>query len=220
MLDASGKPVSLTWHYSRAEVLADGLIHALGITLACAGLAILAAVSFSFAQASERVAVLTYGTSLLVALTISAAYNLWPVNGWKWYLRRIDHSTIFLLIAGTYTPFLLLSGDGTTRLLLAGIWAAAIGGALVKIMLPGRFERLGVAVCLGLGWSGLLTADQVLAALPAAALWLLVAGGLLYSVGVIFHLWQRLRFQNAIWHGFVLAAAGCHYGAVLLSVWA
>jgi len=99
--------------------------------------------------------------------------------------------------------------------LLAGVWCVAIVGIVLKLVLPGRFDRISVGLYLAMGWSGIMLYDRVVAALPTLALWFVVAGGALYSLGVIFHAWRRLRFQNAIWHCFVLLGAACHYTAVL-----
>jgi hemolysin III len=101
---------------------------------------------------------------------------------------------------------------------LAGIWAAALAGIAIKLLWPGRFDRTSVVVYLVMGWSGLFTIGPVAAALAPVTLTLIAAGGVLYSAGVVFHAWRSLRFQNAIWHGFVLSAAFCHYAAVLTSV--
>ena len=99
--------------------------------------------------------------------------------------------------------------------LLAGVWCLAIVGVVLKLALPGRYDRVAVGLYLAMGWSGVMLYDAVSTALPVMALWFVVAGGALYSFGVIFHAWQRLRFQNAIWHAFVLLGAACHYTAVL-----
>jgi hemolysin III len=134
-------------------------------------------------------------------------------------LRRFDHAAIFVMIAGTYTPFIAQMKAGVASAsLLTGVWLTAIFGIALKTLLPGRFDRTAVAACLVLGWSGALAYDSVATALPSISLWLLAAGGALYSIGVIFHCWQSLRFQNAIWHLFVLVAACCHYSAVLFCV--
>jgi hemolysin III len=100
-------------------------------------------------------------------------------------------------------------------LLLGGVWGVAIVGVAMKLFLPGRFDRLSILLYLAMGWSGLAAYDAVFTSLPKFTLWFVVAGGALYTLGVIFHAWQRLRFQNAIWHGFVLLGAACHYTAVL-----
>jgi hemolysin III len=133
----------------------------------------------------------------------------------KWILRRFDHSAIYLLIAATYTPFAVQLKGVLAFGLLAWVWSVAALGIVVKLLLPGRLDRLSVVFYLLLGWSGIVLAESITTALPVSALWLLAAGGLLYTAGVIFHVWRSLRFQNAIWHAFVLGAAACHYTAVL-----
>jgi hemolysin III len=203
------------WRYDRTEVLADGIVHALGIVLALAAVAVLVVAASGTAAPLALSSVLVYGGGLLAVLSISAAYNLWPVSPVKWILRRFDHSAIYLLIAGTYTPFVAHMKAGWASFsLLGGVWAAALVGIALKLRFPGRFDRLSVGLYLAIGWSGVLAYEAV-AALPASTIWLLGAGGVLYTVGVVFHLWESLRFQNAIWHGFVLTGAACHYGAVL-----
>ncbi|AWN46971.1 DNA-binding protein [Methylobacterium terrae] len=215
-----GRPLSLAWTYTPRELVADGVVHVVGVSLGVIGaLALTISAALSNLAPSEKVAVGVYAAGLVAMLSTSAAYNMWPVGRLKWRLRRADHATIFLMIAGTYTPLVALVGtDGFAFGLLAGIWLVAVAGAAVKLTLPGRFDRLAIALYLALGWSGIMAYESVIAALSPPALWLLAAGGLLYSLGVVFHVWRRLPFQNAIWHGFVLAAAACHYGAVFRSV--
>jgi hemolysin III len=153
---------------------------------------------------------------LLAMLVLSATYNLWPVSRAKWVLRRFDHSAIYLLIAATYTPFIMELKDSILAMaLLVGVWCVAIVGIMLKLVLPGRFDRLSVGLYLAMGWSGMTLYGRVVAILPTFALCFVVAGGALYSLGVVFHAWQRLRFQNAIWHCFVLLGAACHYMAVM-----
>jgi hemolysin III len=197
-------------------MLADGVIHVSGVGLGVAAVAALVVAAVQVAGPWEVTSVLVYGSGLLSVLFVSALYNLWPLTPRKWLLRRFDHSAIYLLIAGTYTPFLTqMKGGFQSTTWLVGIWATALFGMVLKLAFPGRFDRLSIVLYLLIGWSGIVVYDAVVATLPATTLWLLAAGGLLYTTGVIFHLWQGLRFQNAIWHAFVLVAAGCHYGAVL-----
>jgi hemolysin III len=145
----------------------------------------------------------------------SPTYNLWPVSPTKWVLRRLDHSAIYILIAATYTPFIVeLKQSLFAYALLIGVWCVAIWGIVLKLRWPGRFDRLAVGLYLALGWSGAMLYDSAITALPTLALACVIAGGVLYSLGVIFHSWRRLRFQNVIWHCFVLLGAGCHYAAV------
>jgi len=143
---------------------------------------------------------------------------LWPISPIKWWLRRLDHSAIYLLIAATYTAFILPMHGTAPAVLLVTIWLAALAGITIKIVWPGRFDRTSIGLYLAMGWSCLFAIQPIIAALTPGTLWLIAAGGALYSIGVIFHVWRSLRFQNAIWHGFVLAAASCHYAAVLTSL--
>jgi hemolysin III len=210
---------SVSWNYDRAEIIADRIIHAVGIVLGVAGAAVLLTIAFQTARAAEIGSVIVYVIGLLSMLGASAAYNFWPISPRKWVLRRLDHSAIYLLIAATYTPFLFNMKNGmTAALLLAVIWLTAVAGMALKLMWPGRLDRLSIAFYLVLGWSGALAYEPVAAVLRPLTLWLIVIGGALYSIGVLFHVWERLRFHTAIWHGFVLGAAGCHYAAVMSCV--
>ncbi len=131
-------------------------------------------------------------------------------------LRRFDHAAIYLLIAGTYTPFLAQLDDGATaRAMLAVVWSAAAIGMAIKLFLPGRFDRLAVVFYLAIGWSGGAIAGTLLETLPPSTLWLMVAGGVVYSCGVVFFVWRSLRFQSAVWHSFVVTGAGLHLAAVM-----
>ena len=175
----------------------------------------------AMAVKAERIGVLpilVYVIGLLTMLALSAAYNMWPVSPVKWVLRRFDHSAIYLLIPGTYTPFLAQMKNALVSPGLGiGVWLSAALGMALKLALPGRFDRLAVILCLLLGWSGVIAYDSFASALPSSSLWLLAIGGILYSLGTLFHVLQRLRFHNAIWHSFVLLGASCHYSAVLAS---
>jgi hemolysin III len=207
---------AIGWNYDRAELIADGVIHAVGVLFGIIAATVLVVLTVVYAGTIDIVGVSIYVAGLLSMLVLSATYNLWPVSRAKWVLRRFDHSAIYLLIAATYTPFILELKDSVFALaLLVCVWCVAILGIVLKLAWPGRFDRVSVGIYLAMGWSGMMLYDAVVKALPTVALWFVVAGGALYSLGVIFHAWRRLRFQNAIWHGFVLAGAACHYTAVL-----
>jgi hemolysin III len=207
---------AVRWNYDRAELIADGVVHGIGVFGGLVAATVLIVLAAIYATPVEVAAVSVYVAGLLAMLVLSATYNLWPVSRAKWVLRRFDHSAIYVLIAATYTPFFIQVKDSIFAVvLLISVWCVAAGGTVLKLVLPGRFDRVSVGLYLAMGWSGLMLYDAVVSALPAMALWLVVAGGALYSLGVIFHAWQRLRFQNAIWHGFVLLGAACHYTAVL-----
>ena len=207
---------AVRWNYDRAELIADGIVHAIGVFGGLIAATVLIVLTAVYATALDVAVVSVYVAGLLAMLVLSATYNLWPVSRAKWVLRRFDHSAIYLLIAATYTPIIMELKDSVTAMvLLAGVWCVAIIGIVLKLVLPGRFDRLSVGLYLAMGWSGVMLYGRVVATLPALALGFVAAGGALYSLGVIFHAWQRLRFQNAIWHCFVLLGAACHYTAVL-----
>ena len=207
---------AVRWNYDRAELIADGVVHAVGVCFGLIAATVLVVLTAVYATTFEVVGVSIYVAGLLAMLMLSAIYNLWPVSRAKWILRRFDHSAIYVLIAATYTPFIMQVKDSVFAIaILIGVWCVAIFGVVLKLALPGRYDRLAVGLYLAMGWSGVILYDAVVAALPGMALWFVLAGGALYSLGVIFHAWHRLRFQNAIWHSFVLLGAACHYTAVL-----
>jgi hemolysin III len=216
MTDHDGRPLHITWNYTRAEMIADAVVHGIGIAFGVIGGAAIIVLAAVFAGWAQLAAVTVYAIGLVALLSVSAAYNLWPVSRTKWLLRRFDHALIYVLIAATYTPFITRFPHGFDRYaLLFGVWAVALGGAALKVALPGRFDRLSIALCILLGMSGGLAWNTISAALPPSTVWLMVAGGSVYVAGVIFHVWQGLRFQNAVWHAFVLVASMLFYSAVL-----
>src|ERR1700712_137839 len=207
---------AVRWNYDRAELIADGVVHGIGVLGGLVAATVLVVLTAIYATPLEVAVVSVYVAGLLAMLVLSATYNLWPVSRAKWVLRRFDHSAIYVLIAATYTPFIMQMKDSVFAIaLLIGVWCVAVVGIVIKLVLPGRFDRLSVGLYLAMGWSGAMLYDKVVVALPAMAFAFFLAGGALYSLGVVFHAWQRLRFQNAIWHSFVLLGAACHYTAVL-----
>jgi hemolysin III len=207
---------AMHWNYDRAEIIADGIVHVIGVCFGLIAATTLVVLTAIYASALDIVAVSIYVAGLLAMLVLSATYNLWPISRAKWVLRRLDHSAIYVLIAATYTPLIMQVKDSVFAIaLLIGVWCVAIFGIVLKLALPGRFDRLAVGLYLAMGWSGMMLYDAVVKVLPTLALGFLIAGGVLYSLGVIFHAWRRLRFQNVIWHCFVLSGAACHYTAVL-----
>jgi hemolysin III len=209
----------IPWRYDRGEIIADGIVHGIGVVAALIAVTVLIFYAAVWGSGGSLLSVSIYGIGLITSLGISFAYNVWPVSPTKWVLRRFDHSAIFILIAATYTPFLQAGlPDPLITANLIGIWCVALFGIFLKCMLPGRFDRLTILLYLAMGWSGILLASRLYDVLSLATLTLILVGGVIYTCGVIFHVWERLRFQNAIWHGFVVAAAGVHYAAVLTCV--
>ncbi|MBR0670580.1 PAQR family membrane homeostasis protein TrhA [Neoroseomonas soli] len=201
--------------YTRGERLADSGIHLLGMSAALIACSALAVAGHQSRSILVSVAVGLYGIGLLAMLGSSAVYHLVKEGRWKGRFRRLDHAAIFVMIAGTYTPVIVLAMPGPWGWsLLSVVWAGAVAGAAVKFLAPGRFERLSVLAYLALGWVGMAAIGPLLDALRTPDMVLLAAGGLLYSSGVLMHLSTRLRYHNALWHLFVLVAAGCHFVAV------
>jgi hemolysin III len=202
--------------YSRGELIADGLVHAAAILAGIVGIVLLFALVIMQGSITQGLAVAVYAAGFFSMFGFSAAYNLTPPSPRKWLLRRFDHSSIYLMIAGTYTPLLTQLHDRIWAMALAlVVWIGATAGIVVKIALPGRFDRLSIAVYLLLGWVAVIAAKPLSDSLPGPTLVLVAVGGLLYSAGIVFHVWHSLKFQNAIWHLFVVAAAGCHYAGIV-----
>jgi hemolysin III len=145
----------------------------------------------------------------------SAVYNLWPVGGAKEWLRRFDHAAIFIMIAATYTPFAVNRlGPPSGAVILALVWFGATAGVALKMLFPRRFEAASVCLYVGLGWLIVTVIRPLAAGVAAADFRLLMAGGLVYTAGVLFYLVERLPYHKAIWHGFVLIAVVLHFAAV------
>jgi hemolysin III len=205
--------------YSSGELVADATVHAAAI------LAGVIAFSVLFQKVSLRggpgdgVAMAVYAASFFLLFGFSCAYNMTPPSRAKELLRRFDHASIYLMIAGTYTALLSQAPAALWAVALAAaVWTGALAGAALKLFLPGRFDRAALYVYLALGWSAILALKPLLTALPVDTLALVAVGGALYTIGVAFHFWESLKFQNAIWHVCVAAAAGCHFAGVFEAV--
>lgn len=208
--------------YSATEQRVDRVLHWLGILAAAGGVVGLVLLIPARGDFLASGSILVYGAGLLLMLGCSALCNhdLSDQSRTKALFRRLDHSAILFMIAATYTPLTLVLMGGVTGWTLFGfVWLVALTG--IAITLAGRRgPRSGVTVgvCLLLGWSVIAALEPLLAVAPLSVLTLLLAGGLLYTVGVLFYLWKWLPYHVSIWHGFVLAAAGCHYTAILHAV--
>lgn len=202
--------------YSRNERIADGIIHALGVTGSLVATIIVLSVAAPSLPAPSIISLVIYGLAMVAMFAFSAAYHLIPVPHWKPGLRRFDQAAIFVKIAGTYTPFAVVSLGGFLGYgLLGAVWSAALLGVFAKLFLQNGLRGFSTVLYLALGWSVLAVLQPLNDAVPLSAIVLLGVGGFLYTIGVVFHLWRSLPFQNAIWHLFVLIAAGCHFAAVV-----
>ena len=202
---------------SRGEEVANSLTHGAGAILAVAGLIVLALGASRNGTARAVVGCVVFGVALVVLYTSSTLYHsVGPGHvRAKAVLRALDHSAIFLLIAGTYTPFTLVSLRGPWGWSLFGVvWGLAVVGITLRLALRRRPTALFVALYLAMGWCVVVAAKPLLAAVAPGGIALLVAGGLAYSLGVVFYVW-RGPYHHAIWHAFVLAGSAFHYAAVL-----
>ncbi|EKE44299.1 hypothetical protein OCGS_1815 [Oceaniovalibus guishaninsula JLT2003] len=204
--------------YSPAERFSDAVVHYIGVVLALSGVPVLVVLAVLLrGDWASITGIAVYGACLLAMLVCSALYNITHGGRWTALFRRLDHSAIYLKIAGTFTPLVALTGAAGLPL-LAGLWGAALGGTSLKVWAPDRLRWLGLSIYLGMGWIGVFAGASVLDALSPAAWRLVVAGGLIYTLGVAFFLWDRLPFHTTIWHVFVLVATVLFYVAMTVEV--
>jgi hemolysin III len=199
------------------ERFADACVHGLGIAASLAGAGVLATLAFGAPlPAFTGMSLVVYALGLVAVFVVSAAYHLADRPALKAVLRRFDHATIHVKIAGTYTPFAVAKLTAALAVpLLASVWLLTLIGAAIKLFWPGRLVRTGYVLYLAQGWAILIVWPAFAAAVSTHVLVLIAAGGVLYTIGVLFHLAERMRFHNAIWHGMVLLASACHFAAVL-----
>jgi hemolysin III len=205
--------------YSPGEEIANAVTHGVGIVLSIAGLAVLSGFAASLGDGWHVTACSVFGASLVLCYAASTLYHAIPHPKAKQVLRALDHSAIFLLIAGTYTPVTLVSLRGPWGWSLFGtVWGLAVAGILFRLLLRGRMRWITVLLYVAMGWTVLVAAGPMLENLHPGALWLLLAGGLCYTGGIAFYLWRRLPYHHAVWHCFVLAGSVLHFFAVLFYV--
>ncbi len=200
--------------YSRPEELAHSLTAGLGI-LAC--LAAIPVLVWASVPDPWRLATgLVFGLSALAMFVTSVVYHWASRPELKLVLRKLDHSAIYLLIAGTYTPFALVAMDPAWGWsLFAILWALAVFGIVAKFAVGFRFPKLSLALYLGMGWMSMIAIKPMIDSLTGAQLAWILAGGIAYTAGVPFYVWKSRRYTHAIWHLFVLAGVACHFVAVL-----
>lgn len=205
--------------YSLREEIAHSATHGLGIVLSIAGLIAMLVVSERSGDVRHVVASVVYGVTLILLYLASTLYHGISSPSAKRTLKVLDHSAIYLLIAGTYTPFTLISLRGGWGWTLFGlVWGMALLGITLKVAAIGRFQWLSIALYLGMGWLVVVALKPLIGAVSPAGFRLLLLGGISYTLGVVFYKWRRLPYHHAVWHLFVLAGSVFHYFAVLLYV--
>lgn len=202
-----------------AEDIANSVSHGVGLGMSIAGFALLVVVAAMSGGARVLVSAIIYGLTLMMLFGASTIYHSMTRPTWRRAMRIVDHSAIYLLIAGTYTPFTLVILPPVWGWWIFGVvWSLAVIGVTYKVFFFGRFPNLSLALYLGMGWTILVALGPLIESLAPGGLSLLFAGGLFYTAGVIFYVWEGLFFNHAIWHLFVLGGAICHYLAILLYV--
>lgn len=206
-------------HTSLRLEIANSITHGIGIIFGIAALPVLSAIAANKDHSIAVVGAAIFGFSFLLVFTFSTLYHAFQNPAVKKVLHVFDHISIYFLIAGTYTPFLLnymMNATGIT--MLSVLWGLTIIGTLFKVFYTGRFNFISTIVYIGMGWILVFSGREFFEAVPMPVLTMIIIGGVLYTLGTIFYLWEKLYFHHVIWHLFVLAAAICHYVAVLLMV--
>jgi hemolysin III len=212
------KAVRSMTQYTMKERVADGCVHVVGVIASLIALTGLVIIGVQSRTALWAIGLGIYGLAMVACFTCSAGYNLIVRPRLKAIFRRLDHAAIFLMIAGTYTPFALIKMDGTAGFMLLGVvWTIAIIGVIIKLGAPKLLDGITTALYLVQGWAVVAAWHPLIEAVSGRVALLLIAGGVLYTIGVVFHL-SKWPYQNAIWHGFVLCAASVHYLAVIDAV--
>ncbi|PID35523.1 MAG: DNA-binding protein [Rhodobacterales bacterium] len=205
--------------HSYAEHVADGVVHGIGVVAAIVGVLALLIWAALRVPLEAHWPLWLYAVGLLTSFICSAAYNMTLHRKLRPLLRRFDHAAIFLFTAGTYTPMAVIGLGGATGLAIAvAAWSLAVLGVTLKLAFFHRWYRLSFALYLIQGWLGVLAAWPLVQTLPVSVSILLLLGGVVFTIGTIFHHWERLRFNRAIWHSHVLIGAALHYAAVVLIV--
>jgi len=203
-------------YYSEKEELANRLTHGFGGILSLAGLVFLLVAAGRTGDPWRIVSVAIYGTGMITFYVVSTLYHSVKTPSVRYLFRILDHASIFLMIAGTYTPFTLVSLRGPWGWSLFGtVWGLAVAGMIFKVFMTHRLRIVAPLFYVALGWLVVIALKPLLASVPGPGVWWLIAGGVAYTVGVLFYALDRIPFNHAIWHLFVLAGSLCHYIAVL-----
>jgi hemolysin III len=213
--EASSRPTDRA--YTRGEQIANWVTHGIGLVLSISGLTLLIVFASLRGTAWHVVSFTVFGLALLVLYGVSAFYHAFQGGRARQFLLRFNQAAIFILIAGTYTPILLTSLRGPWGWSLFGvIWGLCGAGAVFQLVFGVRHRLASIVGFIFLGWLILVALEPLLANVPAGGLWLLLAGGICYSVGIVFYRWQRMRYHQTVWHTFALGGGVCHLMAFLL----
>ncbi|WP_299294647.1 hemolysin III family protein [uncultured Tateyamaria sp.] len=208
----------MSYPYSLRETLADASVHVIGVSFALLAGGLLITHVVQHHGAPQIAATSVYAVFMAASLVASALYHLLPWDRTRPFFHRMDHAAIYLKIAGTYTPLVVLIGSVFAYVVLAAVWVVALAGAVAKMSFWATDAKGSLALYLALGWASVLLIWPMWQHLPGPTIALIVVGGGLYSLGTVFYAMKALKFQNAIWHSFVLAASVCFFAAVAVGV--
>ncbi|MFP4499408.1 MAG: PAQR family membrane homeostasis protein TrhA [Candidatus Hydrogenedentota bacterium] len=202
--------------YTIAEEVANAITHGIGVVFSFVALVMLVVFATQGGDIWRIVSVSIFGSTLILLYAASTLYHALPQPNVKRIMRIVDHGAIYLLIAGTYTPFLLGDMRGPWGWSLFGVlWGAALSGIIFKIFFVGRFNFIATMLYLAMGWTVVVAFKPAIESIPMAALILMAIGGIAYTSGVVFYLWERLPYNHAIWHLFVLTGSAFHFAAII-----
>ncbi|MEM7216540.1 MAG: hemolysin III family protein [Pseudomonadota bacterium] len=203
--------------YAKSELIADAIVHLLGITFALAGSIYLLGWATAELGSGQITALSVYCTTIVLAFGASAFYHMTPWENFRPLLRRFDHAAIYFKIAGTYTPLVVMIGSLSSYIVLGLVWTLATVGSLFKLFdREFHSRKSGTFLYLALGWMCVLIIYPLGFVVPENSIWLIISGGLIYTAGVVFYKWESLMYSNAIWHGFVFVASCCFFAAITL----
>jgi hemolysin III len=205
--------------YSVGEELANTITHGIGAILSILALVLMVILAVTQSSVIAVVSASIYGASMVLLFLASTLYHSFKHPGIKSSLKTLDHCAIYILIAGTYTPFMLISLQGAWGYTMTAIiWSLALFGIFFKIFYQHRFPKLSLFTYIAMGWLIIVASTEMMAKVPMGGLVLLAAGGLVYTLGTVFYVWERFPYNHAVWHLFVLAGAGCHFFAIYMYV--
>lgn len=203
--------------YTKKEEIANAITHGIGVVFSIAALVLLVVFSAKYKDGWYIVSYSIYGSTLIILYLCSTLYHSFTNQKVKKIFRKFDHSSIFLLIAGTYTPFTLTILRGKLGWSILGIiWGITILGIVLKVVCFDKVEKVSTLLYIAMGWVIVIALKSIASSLPIKGIILLIVGGLIYTIGCIFYARDKMPYNHAIWHMFVLGGSVCHFFSILL----
>ncbi|GAB4178262.1 MAG: hemolysin III family protein [Calditrichia bacterium] len=213
------KKTSSQQPYSLGEELFNSISHGIGVVFGIVALVLMILKSSEYSDNRYLASALIFGISIIVLYLNSTLYHSFPWARVKHLFKILDHISIYFLIAGTYTPFMLITLKGVWGYtIISIIWGLSILGLIFKLFFVGRFNKLSTLLYVLMGWTAIFAIKPLMQALPTGGVWLVISGGIVYTVGAVFYLWKKLPFNHGIWHLFVLGGTVLHFIAVYVYV--